>query len=276
MRAKELKGKLAGGGAVFGAMISATLGMRWGQVWQGSTLDYIVIDAEHGSRDRLQISNLVMLAKSVDLTPIVRVPSTDPVYVAMALDAGAEGVLVPYCETVEEVRQCAAKLRLHPLKGEYLQRAIKTGEYPSEKSREYLERRHKDHLFIMGIESVPAFNRLDALLEASGADGVFVGPNDMTTSLGIPDEVENPRYLDVLREIIAKSEARGVPVMIHQQNIEASRRAIDLGARFVLHSSDAGVLLRGLQTEFAELRGAIAARNGHVDAVEAKDTLDTV
>jgi 4-hydroxy-2-oxoheptanedioate aldolase len=200
MEPAQLKATLKAGKPAFGFMIAAIEGLRWSRLYAGSTLDYIIIDWEHSSRNRQRIAELVTSVKSAGVTCIVRTPNTDDTYVAMALDAGADGVLVPYCETVEEVRACANKVRLHPLKGEYFERASMTGELPSEKTREYLHNRHKDHIFIMGIESEPAANRLDELLECAEIDGIFVGPNDMTTSLGIPDEVDNQIYLDVLKK----------------------------------------------------------------------------
>ncbi len=276
MKPAELKTALKAGRPVFGFMVSSTASMRWGRVFAGSTLDYVIIDSEHGSRDRQLIADTVQQLQSLDITAIVRTPSTDPVYVAMALDAGADGVLVPYCETVEEVSHCCAKLRTHPLKGEYYERIVESGEYPSEKSKAYLEKRHKDHIFIMGIESKPAADRVGELIDCADIDGVFIGPNDMTTSLGIPDEVENPLYIDTLKKIIAEADKRGLPTMIHQQTIPTSTTAIDLGARFILHSSDSGLLLRSIQTEFAQLREIAAKKYGDVAAVEAEDTLDVI
>ena len=226
-------------------------------------------------RDRL-IADTVAQMQTLDITAIVRTPNTEEVYVAMALDAGADGVLVPYCETVDEVRHCAVKLRTHPLKGEYYERVVETGEYPSDKSKKYLAERHKDHIFIMGIESEPAANRVGELIDCADIDGVFIGPNDMTTSLGIPDESGNSVYLDTLSKIIAEADKRGIPTMIHQQTIETSAKAIELGARFIMHSSDAGILLRGTQDEFAQLRKITSKKYGVVDEVEAEDTLDVV
>ena len=276
MEPAQLKATLKAGKPVFGFMIAAIEGLRWARVYAGSTLDYIIIDWEHSSRNRQKISELVTSVKSAGITCIVRTPNTDDTYVAIALDAGADGVLVPYCETVEEVRACANKVRFHPLKGEYFERACMTGELPSEKTREYLNNRHKDHIFIMGIESEPAANRLDELLECAEIDGIFVGPNDLTTSLGIPDEVDNPIYLDVLKNVIETGEKQGVPTMVHQQSIETSTKAIELGARFVLHSSEVGILLKGIQNDFAQLREIASAKFGGVEAREAEDTLDTI
>ena len=276
MKPSDLKAALKAKRPVFGFMVSATSSMRWGRVFAGSTLDFVVIDSEHGSRDRQLIADTVAQMQTLDITAIVRTPNTEEDYVAMALDAGADGVLVPYCETVDEVRHCAVKLRTHPLKGEYYERVVETGEYPSDKSKKYLAERHKDHIFIMGIESEPAANRVGELIDCADIDGVFIGPNDMTTSLGIPDESGNSIYLDTLSKIIAEADKRGIPTMIHQQTIETSAKAIELGARFIMHSSDAGILLRGTQDEFAQLRKITSKKYGVVDEVEAEDTLDVV
>ena len=276
MKPADLKAALKAKTPVFGFMISATASMRWGRVFAGSTLDFVVIDSEHGSRDRQLIADTVAQMQSLSITAIVRTPNTDEVWVAMALDAGADGVLVPYCETVDEVRHTAIKAKTHPLKGEYYEKVVATGEYPSEKSEKYLNNRHKDRIFIMGIESEPAANRVEELIECAPIDAVFIGPNDMTTSLGIPDEVDNPIYIDTLSKIIKAADDHGLPTMIHQQTISTSAKAIELGARFIMHSSDAGILLRGTQDEFAELRKIAGKKHGGVAEVVAEDTLDVV
>ncbi len=271
MKPADLKAAIKAKKPVFGFMISATASMRWERVFAGSTLDFVVIDSEHGSRDRQLIADTVAQMQSLDITAIVRTPNTEEVWVAMAIDAGADGVLVPYCETLDEVRHTCMKLRTHPLKGEYYERVVKTGEYPSEKSKAYLENRNSDRIFIMGVESEPAANHVEEMIECAPIDAVFIGPNDMTTSLGIPDEVDNPIYLDTLSKVIKAADDRGLPTMIHQQTISTSKTAIDLGARFILHSSDAGILLRGIQDEFAELRQFAGGAE-----VAAEDTLDVV
>ncbi len=276
MKAKDLKAKLAAGGSVFGCMVYSASGLRWGHVLAGSGLDYIVIDAEHAARDRENISNWVLLAQRHELTAIVRIPTTDAHYVAMTIDTGADGVLVPYVEDLEEIRACAATAKWHPLKGEYLRRAVRTGEFPSEKSKAYLARRHENHVFIVGIESEPAVERLDDILKVPGVDALFVGPNDLTTSLGVPDEITNPRYIRTLKTIVKKAEAKGVPVMIHHQTVESSKGSIEIGSRFVLHSSDAGLLLRAIQSDFGVLKEAVAKARGGKSDRKAKDTLDVV
>ena len=278
MNGQMLKRTLSEGGHVFGCMISAMGTTRFRSALAGATLDFVVIDSEHGSRDRKEIQELCAMFRDIDVTPIVRVPVPKAEWVAMALDAGAAGVLVPYCETVEEVQACVATAKWHPLKGEYLQRAVAEGVLPSDKSRAYLEARHAESIVIIGIESEPAYERLESLLDVGSIDGIFVGPNDMTTSLGIPDEVTHPRYLDVLRGVISTSEAHGVPVMIHQQTLETSTTAIELGARFVMHSMDGRLMQIAMQEHMAALRESARQITGRpaVATGAARDTIEPV
>ncbi len=275
MKAIELKERLQGGGMVFGCMFSAIGTTRFRGALAGSTLDYVVIDSEHGSRDRREIQELCGMLREIDITPIVRVPAPMAHWVAMALDAGAAGVLVPYCETVEEVRETVGTAKWHPLKGEYLRRAVSEGVFPSDRTKEYLQNRRRESIVIIGIESEPAQRNLDAILDVGDIDGIFIGPNDMTTSLGIPDETKNPKYLDVIRDVVARSEARNVPVMVHHQTVEDSLAAIELGARFVLHSTDGRFMQTAMQEQLRQLREA-ATEHGDIDVATGRDTIETV
>lgn len=272
----QLKETLRDGGLVFGCMISAMGTTRFAGALAGSTLDFVTIDSEHGSRDRKEIQELCAMLRQAGITPIVRVPVPLAHWVAMALDAGAAGVLVPYCETVEEVQDCVATAKWHPLKGEYLRRAAVEGVFPSEQTKQYLQNRHRESIVIIGIESEPGHRNLENILAVGDIDGIFIGPNDMTTSLGIPDEVANPKYLDVIKDIIAKAEAGGVPVMIHQQTLDASTTAIELGARFVMHSTDSRLLQAAMQEHMAQLREVGMRVSGRGEAVEGRDTIETV
>ena len=140
MNATKLKRTLKSGGHVFGCMLSQMASTRFEQVLSGSTLDYAIIDSEHGSRDRTEIQNLCGMLRRADVTPVVRVPIPKTEWVAMALDAGTAGVLVPYCETVErkipvmvhqqtietstKVIKLGARFVLHSSDGRMLQRII--------------------------------------------------------------------------------------------------------------------------------------------------------
>jgi len=254
MKPLELKSKLQSGGKVYGTMIWALEGTRWSSSFSKSDLDYVVIEAEHAPRDRSQISQLCQMFKSLDITTIIRVTNPDPVLVGMAIDAGADGVLVPYTENIEDVKKCSARAYYNPLKGTYLEKVMNEKIFPSEKTKEYLNKRNKNRIFVLGIESEPALENLEDLILSAPMDGIFVGPNDLTTSIGIPDELNHKKYIDALKKIIKISEKHHIPVMIHHATIELSSLSIELGSRFILHGSDSSLLTNAIHQDFSRLK----------------------
>ena len=107
---------------------------------------------------------------------------------------------------------------------------------------------------IIGIESVAAVKNLENILKVDGIDGIFVGPNDMSISLGIPDQYHRPEYQETVKKVIDTSEAHGIPVLVHQQTPDLSTYWIEQGARFVLHGTDRRALAEGFRADFTRLR----------------------
>ena len=108
MNGAELKSTLQAGGRVFGTMISIGRSPRWVPTLATVGLDYIIIDTEHSPRSRAELGDYLTMCNTTGVAPIVRIPIPDSHYVTMAMDAGAQGVLAPYCETVEEVKEVVA------------------------------------------------------------------------------------------------------------------------------------------------------------------------
>ena len=167
---------------------------------------------------------------------------------------GSEMCIRDSCETVDQVKEVVAAARWRPLKGVLAERAVESNELPSEETREYLESRNKNNVCIIGIESVPAIENLEDILKVGGIDAIFVGPNDLTITLGIPDQYDHPDYEAALREIISKSKAAGVPVLIHHQTVSLTQKWLKEGARFVLYSSDARTMHNGYREEFGQIK----------------------
>ena len=254
MNGQELKNKTQSGGIVYGTMLSLARNQKWGDAVAEWGLDYVVIDSEHASRGRTEIADLIAGIKTADVAPIVRVPIPSAHYVTMAMDAGAQGVLAPYCETVDQVREVVAAAKWRPLKGEAADRVVQSGEHVSDATRSYLEERNKNSIAIIGIESEAAVKNLGAMLEIPGIDGIFVGPNDMSISLGVPDQYDQKIYQDTVKKVIDMSEAKGIATLVHQQTPDLSEYWISQGARFILHGTDRRALTEGFKADFGKLR----------------------
>lgn len=254
MNGAELKAVLKSGGRVFGTMISVSRNPKWIPVMAGVGLDYVVIDTEHNPRSRGELGDFLTMFNTTGVVPIVRIPIPDSHYVTMAIDAGAQGILAPYCETVEEVKQVIGAAKWRPLKGASVRHLMDTGEHVSDETRAYLEDRNKNNVAIIGIESQAAVDNLENILKVPGIDGIFVGPNDMSISLGVPDMYDTEKYRTTVKYVIDTSEAHGIPVLVHQQTPDLSRYWISQGARFVLHGTDRRALAEGFRADFSSLR----------------------
>jgi 4-hydroxy-2-oxoheptanedioate aldolase len=108
-------------------MVSLTRNPRWARVMGRLEFDYVIVDTEHSAFSRGEVADMVAMLERVGIVPIVRVPTPDPHYVTMAMDAGAQGVLAPYCETVEEVQGVVGGAKWRPLKGALIERALRSG-----------------------------------------------------------------------------------------------------------------------------------------------------
>ena len=262
MNGKELKNKVKSGGIIYGSMLSMGRNPRWSTPISAFGLDYVVIDTEHSPRDRGDIADFLAAFTDSGVVSIVRVPIPDSHYVTMTIDAGAQGVLAPYCETVEEVMEVVAAAKWRPLKGALARKAVETGELPSEASKKYLEDKNANTVCLIGIESVPAIANLENILKIDGIDGIFVGPNDLSISLGVPDQYDHPDYEEALRKVISTCNKYSVPVLIHHQTVALTTKWLKEGVRFVLHSSDARTLHSGYRTDFDEIKSVGAELGG--------------
>ena len=254
MNGSELKATLKSGGRVFGTMISIARNPKWIPILDGVGLDYVVIDTEHNYRSRGELGDFLIMMNTSGVVPIVRIPIPDSHYVTMAMDAGAQGVLAPYCETVEQVREVVGAAKWRPLKGEAVDRVVTTGEHISDATRAYLEDRNKNSVCIIGIESREAVDNLEEMLKVPGIDGIFVGPNDMSISLGIPDQYDQKVYQATVKKVIDMAEAHGIATLVHQQTPDLSTYWISQGARFILHGTDRRALQEGFKADFGTLR----------------------
>jgi 2-keto-3-deoxy-L-rhamnonate aldolase RhmA len=144
------------------------------------------------------------------IATLARTHSRDADDVAKVCDS-FDGVVIPYAEDVELIKRLAAAAVYRPLKGEALERAIKEGKWPSDKTRDYIEQKCADTLFVPMIESVRAVENLDAICAIPGVSALFIGPNDMTTNMGIPNEYDHPDFIAMVQKVIDAADKRHIP-----------------------------------------------------------------
>jgi 4-hydroxy-2-oxoheptanedioate aldolase len=251
---------MRGGTPVWGTMLVYARNLGAAGVYGQLGFDFVIVDTEHTPTGRSEAADMAAALLAAGVCPVIRVPHTEPHATIMALDAGFHGVLIPYCETAAQVRAVVDAGRLRPLKGLLHTRASETGEFPSDATRDYLQKRNANVVTIIGIESVPALDNLDAILDVEGVDAIFIGPNDLSVSLGIPDQFDHPRYVEAVEHVIATAQRRGIPAGPHCFNEEHLVRWYAKGIRFVLFSADVRALADGYRSSLSRVRGPAPVR----------------
>ncbi|MGV3557039.1 HpcH/HpaI aldolase family protein [Larkinella arboricola] len=249
--------KLKDGHNVYGTCITSTAPM-WPVSLQRAGLDFVFLDTEHIPLDRSELARLCQIFRAYGIAPIVRVPKPDPFLACMAIDGGAVGVIAPYLESVDQITDLVGATKYRPLKGERLARYLSGKEQMPDDLRQYLEAHNAGNLCIANIESVPALERLDDLLSVPGLDAVFIGPHDLSVSLGLPEQYDHPDFEAAVLKIIQTTRSKGLSVGIHfSQSPERQIHWVRQGGNIIVHSFDVALFGQRLRNDIGSIRKAV-------------------
>ncbi|MBZ5857603.1 HpcH/HpaI aldolase family protein [Flavihumibacter profundi] len=248
--------KLENGKNVYGTCITST-GPMWPRAVKSAGLDFVFIDTEHIPLDRIELTLLCQMFKADGIVPIVRIPSPDPYRACQAIDGGATGIVMPYIESVAQVEDLVGAVKYRPLKGELLSAYIKGTKEMPESLKNYIETYNKGNICIANIESVPAMEKLDEILSVPGLDGVFIGPHDLSVSLGLAEQYDHPDFEAAVTTIIKKTRAHGLHIGIHF-SLEPERQVkwMKEGANIVVHSIDIALFSQRLKHDLQVIKTA--------------------
>ena len=251
MTGKELKDKMARGEAVYGTFIQHSVTpsiVDW--IPEGS-LDFVIVTAEHNALELDEFLPLRYALKDKGILTLARIHSREPDDVSKVCDS-FDGAVVPYVEDVDHCKKLAAAAVYRPLKGKALDQVLAGGAWPSEATQQYVENKCRDTVFVPMIESVRGMENLDDICAIPGVHAVFVGPNDLTVSMGIPNEYDHPDLIKALGTIINTAQRHHVAAGCWFGKPEQMQRTIKQGSGFVVYSND-GLLLKNTLAENFDL-----------------------
>lgn len=255
MNGEALKKKLKNGDRVYGTH-TVSLGTPLAFSWMSKLeLDFVFICTEHIPIDREEVSGMCQLFASRGISPMVRIPYPSGYHANMYIEGGAEGIVAPYVETVKQVKDLVGAVKYRPIKGRFLEQLLDGSRKPKSKLEEYMMEFNKNLYLIIGIESVEAINNLEELISIDGVDGVFLGPHDITCSMEIPEEYDNPEFVNIVKDVIRRCRNMNKGVGLHANyEFEKNNRLLDLGLNFVLDNADIFKGIYSLDKDFSTLR----------------------
>ncbi len=218
--------------------------------------DWVVLDVEHGVMDWPRVLGQVQAVQGQGCAAICRIPVNAPEHFKWALDSGAEGVMVPMVRTAEDARQAVTFAKYPPdgIRGVGVCRAHGYGAM----FQSYVEHANDETLVILQIEHIDAVDNIDEICAVPGIDAVFIGPYDLSGTMGLMGQVHHPEVEDAVKRVFDAACAADVTVgllIAEPQPGELAQRIAE-GFRFISVGLDTLLLVRGAQALMAEWQDA--------------------
>ena len=257
MRDNALRRIWSAGGAAVNGWLAIPDGFS-AEVMAHQGWDTLTIDLQHGVNDYGAMVRMLQAISTTPTVPLVRVPWLEPGILMKALDAGAYGVICPMVNTREEAQKLVAYTHYAPQGTRSFGpvRAVLYG------GADYQQHANDTIVTFAMIETAQALDNLDAILSVEGLDAVYIGPSDLSLSLGCRpafDDVDPP-VAQAIDHILARARAHGVVAGIHNGTPEAALARIAKGFQLVTVSSDARLIAAGAQQVLGAMRASRAAR----------------
>ncbi len=226
------------------------------EILAGEGFDWLAVDMEHTSTSVRMFHELSLAVKGTGVDLLVRLPGHDPQTTKLVLDCGADGIIVPGVNTAQQAREAVAMAKYPPEghRGASLCRATDFGR----NFDTYYRQHNHDVLVVCMLEHVDAVKNVDAILAVPGIDATFIGPYDLSASMGLPGQTDHPRVLEAQQTLVAACKRHQVPAGIHVVATDGGevRRRIDEGFQFIACGVDTGFLMFAARHMLKEARQA--------------------
>lgn len=246
IREKVLAGELlAGAWCNLGSNITAEIAASTG-------FDWILIDQEHGPGDNETLMGQLQAVGQRPCAPIVRIAWNEMPRFKRALDLGAMGIMVPYIQTAAEAHQAVSYLRYPPAGLRGVASSPRATGYGAHFESYYAEA-NRNLLGVHQIETARALENLQDIASVDGVDVLFVGPLDLSISVGMPKKFDDPEFRNLLSKVVRCARDAGKAAGVLLPAIPLIEMAYELGFTFLAVSSDGGMVIEGMKNNLAAL-----------------------
>ena len=221
------------------------------EMMAGEDFDWICVDMEHTAQDFQTLENIARAVKGSGKDLLVRLPSCDEVAAKKALDCGADGIIVPCVNTKEEAERAVAIAKYPPegIQGASLARCTDYGR----NFHCYFKRANDSVLVVIMLEHIDAVKHVDEILSVPGIDATFIGPYDLSSSMGLAGQLDHPEVLAAQKTLLDACIKQGVPPGFHivPNDPPQVKERIEMGFRFIALGLDTGFIIEGCRAMLA-------------------------
>jgi 4-hydroxy-2-oxoheptanedioate aldolase len=260
---RAFKAKLAEG-PVFG-IFSKTSDPAFVEAAGHSGLDFIIIDLEHGPNSVETAQDLIRGAQIAGILPIVRVKEDRLSVIGEVLDIGAAGVQAPQIVDAASARSVVERAKFAPAGARGVCRFVRAADYSSLDRDRYF-REANEALVIAQLEGTEALRNVQSILGVQGIDIVFIGPYDLSKSLGVTGQVGHPLVLEKMTYLVELCSQNGLAAGTFVDTLDSAEKWIAAGVRYIAYSVDVGIFTescRQLAASLVQITGrSISKRPG--------------
>lgn len=235
---REFKEKLKGEGAI--GVFSKTSDPAFIEAMGYAGMDYVIIDLEHGPNSVQSVQNLIRGAQVAGLMPIVRVKESCASVQSEVLDIGAGGIQVPQITTKAEAEAVIKRTKFSPVGERGVCRFVRAANYSAKDRFEYFKDAN-EAVTILQIEGQEGIDNIEDILSVEGIDVLFIGPYDLSQSLGVAGQIEHPLVEQKMLEIVELCAKKGITVGTFVDTVANAQKWKKLGVKYISYSVDVGI-----------------------------------
>ena len=210
--------------------------------------DFVLLDMEHGTTTFQTLPHLIRAANVAGVCPVVRGPRGSDIWIDQARDVGAGAIMIPQIDPAEQARAAVSAAKFSPVGTRGTCRFVRSAGFGAVPGSEYFSKA-QDTVVILQAEGKKAVENLDEILDVPGVDVVFVGPYDLSSSLGHVGEIDHPEVVECIKGIIAKANAKGVKLGCFADTVEGGMKWRDLGVKFIGYSCDTYLFMQAAKAD---------------------------
>jgi 4-hydroxy-2-oxoheptanedioate aldolase len=220
--------------------------------------DFIIIDLEHSSLDFAQAEMMVTAADAVGMATLIRVPANQEHLVTKALDLGCDGVQVPMVESADQTEIVAQAARYYPDGMRSMSFATRSARFGCISREEHIQQTNANQVVGVQIESLAGVEQADAIAAVEGLDFIFVGPADLSQSMGFPGQSLRPEVTKAIKSVARCAADHSLPTATHALNPEHAEDVIKAGVTVIVYSIDTGFFMQGARKSYEHLKKIIS------------------
>jgi 4-hydroxy-2-oxoheptanedioate aldolase len=255
--ARTLREKIAGRKPVIGTMMVEFGGHATIGVTADAGFDFIMIDCEHGNANQRDVEATIEAGYQNGICTILRPPNGDRGIITRSLDAGAGGIIVPFCSTLEEVRHVVRTSKYTPVgqRGVHLLRGHTRHRRPDPSS--FMAEANRDLFTIIQIELASAVDLVEEIAAMEGVDGLYIGPGDLSVDLGVPGQWSAPPVMDAIRRTANACQSHDKIMGCHVGRVTEIPPLRQLNVQMFGYSCDISMYQKAAQDVVTEFRSTL-------------------